>query len=155
MINSPRPLDLASAGFGQIDLSKSDVLVNQIAEEAATPALGKTLAENFGCLVCHSTDGTMEGKVGPTWLHLFGSRRTFIDGTSEIADEDYLRKKILDPMNKRVSTVPGEMPSYRGVLSESQLESLVFYIRSLRQPLPGEARPQVEGGPRVRTQTTP
>jgi hypothetical protein len=32
------------------------------------------------------------------------------------------------------------MPSYRGVVSESQLESLVLYIKSLRRPLAGEAK---------------
>jgi mono/diheme cytochrome c family protein len=143
-INEPRSLDLVAAGFGPIDFSKSVIVVTRAEEEIATPQLGKVLAETFGCIACHSIDGTTEGKVGPTWLHLFGSRRTFVDGTSEMADEQYLREKILDPMKKRVMAGGGEMPSYRGVLTESQLESLVFYIRSLRRTQRGETRPQVE-----------
>ena len=143
-INQPRELDLAAQGFNHVDLSKSVVVFKQVEEEIATPQLGKTVAENFGCIGCHSVDGTTDGKVGPTWLHLFGSRRTFVDGSHEVADELYLRDKILDPMKRRVTTGPAEMPSYRGVLTESQLESVVFYIRSLRQRTPGETRPNGE-----------
>ena len=146
-VNQPHAFDLAAAGFDPVDLTKSVFVVTQAVEEVATPQLGKQLAENFGCIACHSVDGTTEGKVGPTWKHLFGSRRTFVDGTSEIADELYLREKILDPMKKRVMTGAAEMPSYRGVLSEAQLESLIFYMRSLRQRAQGETRPNVESAP--------
>jgi hypothetical protein len=143
-INQPRPLDLAAEGFPNVDFSKSVVVFSRVEEEIATPQLGKTVAETFGCIGCHSIDGTTDGKVGPTWKHLFGSRRTFVDGSSEVADEPYLREKILDPMKRRVTTGSAEMPSYRGVLSEPQLESLVFYIRSLRQRAQGETRPNIE-----------
>lgn len=37
-------------------------------------------------------------------------------------------------MKQRVSTLPVEMPGYRGVLSEPQLEWIILYIRSLRAP---------------------
>ncbi len=33
-------------------------------------------------------------------------------------------------MKRRVSSAPVEMPSYRGVLSEAQLESVILYIRA-------------------------
>ncbi|MEO6004570.1 MAG: DUF6797 domain-containing protein [Opitutus sp.] len=144
-IHQPHPMDLAAAGFGQVDLSKSVVVVTQRQEELPSPELGKKLAENLGCAACHSTDGTTDGKVGPTWKRLYGSRRTFVDGTSETADELYLRAKILDPMKKRVTTTPAEMPSYRGVVSEAELESLVLYIKTLRAPLPGDAKARTDG----------
>lgn len=130
-IHQPRVLDLAKAGFAGVDLSKRPVVVAGAKEEPASVAIGKAVAESVGCATCHSADGTTEGKIGPTWLRLFGSQRALLDGTSELADELYLREKILDPTQKR--TKPGviEMPSYRGVLSEPQLESLVLYIKSL------------------------
>jgi mono/diheme cytochrome c family protein len=114
-----------------VDLSKQPVVATRVTEEPASVASGKSLAESLGCAVCHSADGTTEGKIGPTWQRLFGSQRTLLDGTRELADELYIREKILDPTQKR--TKPGviEMPSYRGVLSEPQLESLVLYIKSL------------------------
>ena len=130
-IHQPRPLDLAKAGFAGVDLSRQPVVVARAKEELASVAIGKALAESVGCATCHSADGTTEGKIGPTWQRLFGSKRTLLDGTSELADELYLREKILDPTQK--PTKPGviEMPSYRGVLSEQQVESLVLYIKSL------------------------
>ena len=149
-IHQPRPLDLTAAGFGQVDLSKSVVVVTKRQEELPSAELGKKLADNLGCAACHSTDGTTDGKVGPTWKRLYGSRRTFVDGTSEIADELYLRAKILDPMKKRVTTSPAEMPSYRGVVSEAELESLVLYIKTLRAPLPGDTRARADGDQRWR-----
>jgi hypothetical protein len=72
---------------------------------------------------------------------MFGTRRTFVDGTSEIADEVYIREKILDPQQKKMKAGQVEMPSYRGVLGEQQLESLVLYIKSLS----GRAPPRDDG----------
>ena len=52
-----------------------------------------------------------------------------------IADEAYLRESILEPAAKIVSGYErGEvsMPSYAGVLTDSQLDSLVLFIKSLK-----------------------
>jgi mono/diheme cytochrome c family protein len=131
-IHQPHRLDLARAGFPGVDLSRSVAVVAPANEPPATAALGRELAQSIGCAACHSVDGTTEGKNGPTWRGLFGARRTFVDGTSEIADELYLREKILDPQRKKMKSAQVEMPSYRGVLSEPQVEALVLYIKSLR-----------------------
>jgi mono/diheme cytochrome c family protein len=140
-IHQPRPVDLFAAGFGRVDLTKTATAIVKEKEEPATVALGKSLSESLGCIACHSSDGTTEGKVGPTWRRLYGARRTFIDGTSEVADELYLREKILDPQQKKMKAGQVEMPSYRGVLSEQQLESLVLYIKSLA----GRPQPRDDG----------
>ena len=136
-IHRQHPLNFAQAGFPKVDLTKSVAVVTRVKQELPTAAMGKALAESLGCAVCHSIDGTTEGKVGPTWKGLFGAKRTFVDGTSDIADELYLREKILDPQQKKVKAGIVEMPSYRGVLSEQQLEAMVLYIKSLagRRPL--------------------
>jgi mono/diheme cytochrome c family protein len=97
-------------------------------------------------VACHSADGTTEGKVGPTWKNLFGAKRVFVDGTSEVADAVYLRAKILDPQEKKMKAGPVEMPSYRGVLSEQQLESVVLYIQSLSGE-PGAKKAGRQTGP--------
>ena len=130
-INQPRQLDLAAAGFAGVDLSKGALAATMEKEELPTIAQGKELTTTLGCVVCHSSDGTTEGKVGGTWLRLFGTKRTFIDGTSQIADDVYLREKILDPQGKKMKPGQIEMPSFRGVLSEQKLESIVLYLRSL------------------------
>lgn len=133
-IHEPRTADLAAAGFPEVDLTKQAAAVVQEAQEAPTAEMGRALAENLGCAACHSIDGTTEGKVGPTWKWLYRTNRRMADGSVELADEFYLREKILDPMKRRVTTGPAEMPSYRGVVSENQLDALVLYIKSLAQP---------------------
>ena len=40
----------------------------------------KRVAELMGCVACHSTDGSMLGKVGPTWKGLFGSEVALAGG---------------------------------------------------------------------------
>lgn len=130
-IHQPARTDLIALGFPRVDLSKVASVVALEVEPPATIATGKQVAESAGCVACHSADGSTEGKVGPTWLRLFGARRTFVDGSSDIADELYIRERILDPQQKKSKPGQVEMPSYRGVLSEQQLESLVLYIKSL------------------------
>ncbi len=130
-INQPHTVNLASVGFRGVDLTKAAQVVAREKEAPATIAQGKTIAETLGCAVCHSADGTTEGKVGPTWKGLFGAKRTFVNGTSEVADEVYIREKILDPTGKPLKAGTIEMPSFRGVLSEVQIDSLTLYIKSL------------------------
>jgi cytochrome c oxidase subunit 2 len=51
------------------------------------------------------------------------------------ADDAYIRESILDPAAKiATGHERGEsgMPSYAGVLTPAQLESIILYIKSLR-----------------------
>jgi mono/diheme cytochrome c family protein len=109
---------------------------NVIAESTPiTVEEGKRLAELMGCVACHSADGSTLGKVGPTWKNLAGSRVRFTDGTTAIADSDYLRESIRKPTAKIVKDYDKSdagMPSYEGVLTDPQIEALVLYIESLR-----------------------
>lgn len=135
-IHEPRKLELAQAGFPQVDLTRTAAAIVQVKEDPPSVAVGKTVSETVGCIVCHSIDGTTEGKIGPTWQRLYGAKRTFINGTSEFADDLYLREKILDPQGKKMKAGQIEMPSYRGVLSDQQMESVILYIKSLGGRLP-------------------
>lgn len=91
---------------------------------------GKTIAQNNGCMTCHSTDGTK--LVGPTWQNLYGSERMFDDGSSATADEEYLTESIIEPSAKVVEGYPPSMVSY-DFLSDSEINSLVEYIKSLSE----------------------
>ncbi|MDP7306972.1 MAG: cytochrome c, partial [Roseibacillus sp.] len=108
-----------------------------------TAERGSQIATRYGCLACHSTDGTNKVAeepslvVGPTWKGLFQSERTLVDNSTLQANEPYLRESILHPA-KRVTrgfetqkTGVG-MPSYLGVLNEDQVTSLILYLKSLR-----------------------
>ena len=55
--------------------------------------------------------------------------------TEIVVDEAYLRESILQPTAKIAAGFEkGEyaMPSYAGVLSEAQVESLILFIKTLR-----------------------
>lgn len=136
-VNRLAGLDLPELGFAPIDFAAEAASVAN-AVEAAEPYVppsaqrGKRLARETGCLTCHSIDGTTEGKLGPSWAGLYGSVRTLEGGETVRADEAYLREAILDPETKRVQGFQEGMPSYRGILSEGDVESLLYYIKLLQ-----------------------
>ena len=95
---------------------------------------GRKLYTSVGCIGCHTLDGQNAGRPGPSWKKLFNSQRTLADGKKVKADEVYLRESILEPDAKIVEGfADGEvaMPPYKGILTDSQIESLVLFIKSL------------------------
>ena len=109
-----------------------------VAKTAAKPTKeeGEKLYQMMGCIACHSVDGTLYGKVGPTWKGLYGSERLLAKGGDKCtADEAYLKESIQNPSAKIVKgfeKFDTGMPIYAGVLSDAQIESLILYIKSLR-----------------------
>jgi mono/diheme cytochrome c family protein/glucose/arabinose dehydrogenase len=99
---------------------------------------GRSLAQLFACVACHGIDDSGILRAGPAWKGLYGRERAVaVDGrmTTVMVDDAYLRESILDPTAQVAAGFEkGEyaMPSYAGVLNESQIESLVLYIKSLR-----------------------
>ena len=87
--------------------------------------------QRAGCTGCHSVDGTTAGKTGPTFRGLYGAPRPLADGRTRTATDAYLRQSMLDPASEIVRGYEPGMPSFRGVLRDAELESLILYIRSL------------------------
>lgn len=98
---------------------------------------GARVAQLFACLACHADDNSV-ANAGPTWKKLHGSQRPiFVDGKPVTikVDDAYLRESILDPAAKIASKFEKSefaMPSYAGVLTDAQVESLILYIKSMR-----------------------
>lgn len=95
----------------------------------ASIAAGQLLYESYGCVTCHSTDGS-QGH-GPTFGGLAGSKRQ-ITGQAEpvVADRAYLLESIKDPNARTVEGFPPNyMPPY--VLKDLEYESLALFIESL------------------------
>jgi mono/diheme cytochrome c family protein len=136
-VHATDPLDLARAGFGSLDWrasmrrARATKPVVAAAASPATVATGATLYQQKGCVGCHSVDGTTAGKTGPTFKGLYGSSVPLITGATRKADDAYLRRSILDPAREIVKGFEPGMPSYRGVLSEQEIESLIRYIKAL------------------------
>ena len=138
-VNAVDSLDLRRAGFNALDwraianrAAQARPVVKQ-ADGATTvsTALGARLYQDKGCVGCHSVDGTTAGKVGPTFRGLYGSAVRLRSGKTVRADDAYLRRSILDPAADMVRGFEPGMPSFRGVLSDAEVASLVRYIRSL------------------------
>jgi len=126
-------------GFGAISV---DLTPRAVVAQASTPISleeGRRLSQLFACVACHS-DEANPGivKSGPPWRGLFGTERTVVVGGKSLkveANEAYVRESILEPTAKIAAGFEkGEyaMPSYAGVLTGSQIDSLVLYIKSLR-----------------------
>lgn len=94
---------------------------------------GQDLARQYGCVSCHTADGSKS--VGPTWRGLYGSKVELQDGTTVLADDEYLRESILQPSSKTVKGFPeGRMESVirSSSVPEEDLLALIAYIKSLR-----------------------
>jgi cytochrome c oxidase subunit 2 len=89
--------------------------------------LGRQLYQQQGCLGCHSVDGS--AMIGPTFAGLFGSDRTFTDGSTAVADEEYIRESIYQPANKVVEGFNPVMISYQGILNDQQVNALIEFIK--------------------------
>jgi cytochrome c2 len=135
-VNDMKAPNLLSEGFKEVDFDKllasTDISqVSNLAEEKPTLEHGKDLYAKMNCIACHSIDGNNDGKIGPGMRGIYGSEREFKDGTSAVADEAYLKESIVAPSEKIVKGFDEGMPSFLGVLSENDIQSLVMYIRSL------------------------
>tara|TARA_B100000212_G_scaffold341458_1_gene324698 strand:- start:5234 stop:7867 length:2634 start_codon:yes stop_codon:yes gene_type:complete len=124
-----------SINFSKLFASESVPRVVKTSQKIVSVARGQQLYSQMGCVGCHSIDGSTEGRSGPTWLGAYKSRRKLKGGGSVRVDEEYLRNSILDPAVAITEGFDGQeagMPSYKGILSDEDVESLVMFIRSLR-----------------------
>lgn len=110
-------------------------MVNWMANQGVGDAsLGRQVAEDQGCLSCHSTDGS--DVAGPSFRGLYGSMRVVVEDGAEksvVADDAYIRDSILNP-KKILTKGYGElMPAY-DALSEEELLALIDWIKTLGVP---------------------
>jgi cytochrome c oxidase subunit 2 len=104
----------------------------QSSSEVGDPAeRGRIIAEQYGCIACHSADGLTI--VGPTWQGLFGNQEALSDGTSVLVDAEYLYESIRDPGAKITDGFQNIMPPNIGAdLSDEQIDDIIAYIESLQ-----------------------
>lgn len=90
-------------------------------------AKGAELVQTHRCTTCHRT-GT-DRAAGPGWGGLAGSERELSDGSTVVADGDYLRRAITDPSAEVAAGFANAMPSFD--LSDEELDAIVAYLESL------------------------
>ena len=116
-------------------------------------AAGEKLFASLGCVTCHSGATTAQG---PNMTGIFGSEQEIDNGTIVVADEDYIRESILEPRAKIVKGYKGIMPTYKGMVSDSQLMQLIAYIKSIGKTADQAAseKPKPEPAPTANDQAT-
>lgn len=91
--------------------------------------VGKDLFENkLGCASCHAGGPQQRGAK---LEGLFNTEVHLVGGGTAVADEDYIRNSILNPASQVVEGYQPIMPTFKGQVSEEQLNGLVAYIKSL------------------------
>jgi len=138
-IHELTPFDPAKEGFGDLKVDLTPRQARATAKETVSVEEGRRLSTVFGCVACHSVTDTAMTNVGPKWKGLYGSKRDYVTDArkkgSLKVDDAYLRESILKPeAKKHASFLKSEfaMPSFAGVMTDAQIESVILYIRSLR-----------------------
>jgi cytochrome c oxidase subunit II len=91
-------------------------------------ARGKAAYAKYGCGRCHEDRSAI---AAPSLAGLFGNRVILENGRTVLADEQYLHDSILASPEYVVAVYPHRMPSYAGIIGESETADLILYIRSL------------------------
>ncbi len=113
----------------------------QMTAAAALPKLtlveqGRAHFNGKGCVACHSVDGPAGAKkgtgMGPSLKGVFGAKVDLAAGGTTTADENYLRESIENPMAKIVKGYNPVMPTFKGQISETDMNALIAYIKSLQ-----------------------
>jgi cytochrome c oxidase subunit II len=92
-------------------------------------AAGEMLIRKRGCLQCHTLDGS--ALVGPTLKNVFGHEVAMRDGKRVVADEDYIRQSVLEPMANVVAGFEPVMPTYAGKLKDLEISAIIAYLKTL------------------------
>ena len=94
------------------------------------------LFDQMRCYSCHSGGG--QGSRGPALQNLLGMKVPLQNGTTVVADENYLRESILRPDAKIVAGYDAIMPSYDGQVTEEGILQLIAEIKAMGLTAPRE-----------------
>lgn len=94
---------------------------------SASAEAGEELSRSRGCAGCHG--GDFDGGAGPGWIGLAGSERLLTDGTTVIADDEYLTTAIVDPTAQLLDGYNLRMPA--NDLNDAEVADIVAFIKTL------------------------
>lgn len=92
---------------------------------AAVLAHGRALFIRYGCSGCHDAGSIVHA---PTLQGLYGATVPMADGSFRRVDAAYLRDCILTPQAVRPAGYPPVMPSFRGIIPETDLTEIIAYL---------------------------
>lgn len=106
-----------------------DWVTTAAAPEGTPVEIGGQLYATRGCAACHSADGSP--KIGPTFRNLFGRDVALTDGSTVLADEEYIRESILNPGSQIVQGYQNVMP--RQTLRDHEIDAIIAWMKSISE----------------------
>lgn len=96
-------------------------------------ASGAELFQQLACVTCHLGPDAPADRAprAPSLEGLFGKQVALVGGRAVIADETYIRESIISPQAKVVAGWQPIMPTFKGQVTEEQVNALVAYIKTL------------------------
>lgn len=104
----------------------ADWLASGATASNSSAARGRQIFEQYACVECHEI-----AHRAPDLHGLFGQPVQLNDGSTVVADANYIRESILQPSARIVFGYQPIMPSFAGRLSEDDLLYLLTYIESI------------------------
>jgi mono/diheme cytochrome c family protein len=119
-------LALAGCGGGTVVAPVPETVIGTVAQGPSGAAAGKMLFVSNGCGGCHTyKPAGSNGKIGPDLDNLAADAKKANRGSLD----QYARESITDPNAYVVSGYPkGVMPSFKGTLTDSQINDLVTFL---------------------------
>src|SRR5205823_12079068 len=87
---------------------------------------------------CHSADAKARA---PVLENIYRTEVPLQDGSTVLADDNYLRESILRPDAKVVAGYQPIMPSFEGLVDEEEMQRLLTFLKTLG---PGQTPPRTE-----------
>lgn len=95
--------------------------------DATLAQSGARLFRQLGCSGCHGNASTVQA---PPLEGIFGRPVALSDGSTLIADDQYLSDSVMLPNKQIAAGYPPVMPTYGNVLKPEQVNALVAYLKS-------------------------
>lgn len=130
-------------GEGHSDMASKVIVESRAAVEAwlkeqadvlsknPPEAAGKILYQRYGCNACHTLDGS--GGTGPTFKGIWGETHEFDNASPTLVDANYVRESILNPGAKVRKGFENKMTSFKGQISDKEIDAIIAFITSLKQ----------------------
>jgi cytochrome c oxidase subunit II len=122
-----------SGMLGKVHVLTSEKWAEYLKSTGGRPATmpleewGAKLYAGKACITCHSLDGSK--KTGPSFKGMFGHPVVLKDGSTITADEEYIRRSIMEPGAQVVSGFDPVMPVFAGSLSPDDIDALVAFVK--------------------------
>lgn len=105
------------------------IKANSVRGDVEPAEWGRLLYNRRGCSGCHSVDGSK--LVGPSFKDVYGSKHGLASGDEVVVEDNYIRESVIYPKAKVVAGYQPVMPSYKGQLSDDDIESIIAYLKSI------------------------